>query len=242
MQVAGGVPAMCDGVTQGQRGMELSLFSRDVIALAASVALSHNTFDAAVYLGVCDKIVPGLIIAAATFGYLPGIFLPAGPMASGLPNDEKAKVRQKFAAGKVDRTTLMKAEMASYHSPGTCTFYGTANSNQMLMEFMGLHLPGSSFVNPGTKLREELTKWGTERVLQITALGNKYTPISNILDERAFVNGIVGLMATGGSTNLVLHLPAMARAAGVLLNVDDFDEISSVTPLMEKCIQMALLI
>lgn len=234
VQVAGGVPAMCDGVTQGQRGMELSLFSRDVIALAAGVALSHNTFDAAVYLGVCDKIVPGLIIAAATFGYLPGIFLPAGPMASGLPNDEKAKVRQKFAAGKVDRATLMKAEMASYHSPGTCTFYGTANSNQMLMEFMGLHLPGSSFVNPGTKLREELTKWGTERVLQITALGNKYTPISNILDERAFVNGIVGLMATGGSTNLVLHLPAMARAAGVLLNVEDFDEISSVTPLMAK--------
>ncbi len=233
-QVAGGVPAMCDGVTQGQSGMELSLFSRDVIALATGVALSHNAFDAALYLGVCDKIVPGLIIAAATFGYLPGLFLPAGPMTSGSPNDEKAKVRQKFAAGEVDRAALMQAEMASYHSPGTCTFYGTANSNQMLMEFMGLHLPGSSFVNPGTQLREELTKWGTKRAMQITALGNEYTPVSEILDERAFVNGIVGLMATGGSTNLVLHLPAMARAAGILLSVEDFDEISSVTPLMAK--------
>ena len=233
-QVAGGVPAMCDGVTQGQSGMELSLFSRDVIALATGVALSHNAFDAALYLGVCDKIVPGLIIAAATFGYLPGLFLPAGPMTSGSPNDEKAKVRQKFAAGEVDRAALMQAEMASYHSPGTCTFYGTANSNQMLMEFMGLHLPGSSFVNPGTQLREELTKWGTKRAMQITALGNEYTPVSDILDERAFVNGIVGLMATGGSTNLVLHLPAMARAAGILLSVEDFDEISSVTPLMAK--------
>ena len=233
-QVAGGVPAMCDGVTQGQSGMELSLFSRDVIALATGVALSHNAFDAALYLGVCDKIVPGLIIAAATFGYLPGLFLPAGPMTSGSPNDEKAKVRQKFAAGEVDRAALMQAEMASYHSPGTCTFYGTANSNQMLMEFMGLHLPGSSFVNPGTQLREELTKWGTKRAMQITALGNEYTPVSDILDERAFVNGIVGLMATGGSTNLVLHLPAMARAAGILLNLEDFDEISSVTPLMAK--------
>ncbi|MDG1936487.1 MAG: phosphogluconate dehydratase [Paracoccaceae bacterium] len=234
VQVAGGVPAMCDGVTQGQEGMELSLFSRDVIALAAGVALSHNTFDAAVYLGVCDKIVPGLIIAAATFGYLPGIFLPAGPMVSGLPNDEKAKVRQKFAAGEVDRAILMQAEMASYHSPGTCTFYGTANSNQMLMEFMGLHLPGSSFVNPGTELRVELTKWGTQRVLQITAFGKEFIPVSDILDERAFVNGIVGLMATGGSTNLVLHLPAMARAAGILLSGEDFDDISSVTPLMAK--------
>jgi phosphogluconate dehydratase len=233
-QVAGGVPAMCDGVTQGQGGMELSLFSRDVIALAAGVALSHNTFDAAVYLGVCDKIVPGLIIAAATFGYLPSIFLPAGPMTSGLPNDEKAKVRQKFASGEVDRSALMSAEMASYHSPGTCTFYGTANSNQMLMEFMGLHLPGSSFVNPDTKLREELTKWGTQRAMQITALGNDFIPVSDILDERAFVNGIVGLMATGGSTNLVLHLPAMARAAGILLSIEDFDEISSITPLMAK--------
>jgi phosphogluconate dehydratase len=233
-QVAGGVPAMCDGVTQGQVGMELSLFSRDVIALAAGVALSHNVFDSALYLGVCDKIVPGLVIAAGTFGYLPGIFLPAGPMPSGLPNDEKAKVRQKFATGEVGRDELMKAEMASYHSPGTCTFYGTANSNQMLMEFMGLHLPGSSFVNPGTPLREALTVAGTERALEITQLGNDYRPVCDVLDERAFVNGIVGLMATGGSTNLVLHLPAMARAAGVELRLEDFDDISSVTPLMAK--------
>ncbi|WP_292063454.1 phosphogluconate dehydratase [Marivita sp. XM-24bin2] len=233
-QVAGGVPAMCDGVTQGQVGMELSLFSRDVIALAAGVALSHNTFDSALYLGVCDKIVPGLIIAAGTFGYLPGIFIPAGPMPSGLPNDEKAKVRQKFASGEIGREELMKAEMASYHSPGTCTFYGTANSNQMLMEFMGLHLPGSSFVNPGTPLREALTVAGTERALEITQLGNDYRPVCDVLDEKAFVNGIVGLMATGGSTNLVLHLPAMARAAGVELRLEDFEDISSVTPLMAK--------
>ncbi|SFA79119.1 6-phosphogluconate dehydratase [Poseidonocella pacifica] len=233
-QVAGGVPAMCDGVTQGQVGMELSLFSRDVIALAAGVGLSHNTFDAAVYLGVCDKIVPGLVIAAGTFGYIPSIFLPAGPMPSGLPNDEKAKVRQQFAAGEVGREALMKAEMASYHGPGTCTFYGTANSNQMLMEFMGLHLPGASFVNPNTPLREALTVAGTERALQITALGNEYTPVCDILDEKAFVNGIVGLMATGGSTNLVLHLPAMARACGVILELEDFDALSSVTPLLAK--------
>ncbi|MCE0504500.1 phosphogluconate dehydratase [Roseivivax sp. GX 12232] len=233
-QVAGGVPAMCDGVTQGQVGMELSLFSRDVIALAAGVALSHNTFDSALYLGVCDKIVPGLVMAAATFGYIPGIFLPAGPMTSGLPNDEKAKVRQQFAAGEVGRDKLMEAEMASYHGPGTCTFYGTANSNQMLMEFMGLHLPGASFVNPGTPLREALTVAGTERAAEITALGNDYRPVCDVLDAKAFVNGIVGLMATGGSTNLVLHLPAMARAAGIELELDDFDEISNVVPLMAK--------
>ncbi len=233
-QVAGGVPAMCDGVTQGQVGMELSLFSRDVIALAAGIALSHNTFDAALYLGVCDKIVPGLIIAAATFGYIPSVFLPAGPMPTGLPNDEKAKVRQMFATGEVGREELMKAEMASYHGPGTCTFYGTANTNQMLMEVMGLHLPGASFVNPNTPLRDALTVAGTERALEITALGNDYRPVSEILDARAFVNGIVGLMATGGSTNLVLHMPAMARAAGIALEVQDFDDISSVTPLMAK--------
>jgi len=233
-QVAGGVPAMCDGVTQGQTGMELSLFSRDVIALAAGVSLSHNTFDAALYLGVCDKIVPGLIIAAATFGHIPGIFIPAGPMTSGLPNDAKSKVRQQFAAGEVGRDTLMAAEMASYHGPGTCTFYGTANTNQMLMEFMGLHLPGASFVNPGTPLRQALTVAGVERALQITALGNDYRPVSAILDERAFVNGIIGLMATGGSTNLVLHLPAMARAAGVVLELEDFAALSAVTPLMAK--------
>lgn len=233
-QVAGGVPAMCDGVTQGQTGMELSLFSRDVIALAAGVGLSHNTFDSTLYLGVCDKIVPGLVMAAATFGYLPAVFLPAGPMTSGIPNDEKAKVRQKFAVGEATREELMASEMASYHGPGTCTFYGTANSNQMLMEFMGLHLPGASFVNPGTPLREALTIAGAERALEITALGNDYRPASAILDERSFVNGIVGLMATGGSTNLVLHLPAMARAAGIDLTLEDFADISRVTPLMAK--------
>ncbi len=233
-QVAGGVPAMCDGVTQGQTGMELSLFSRDVIALSAAVALSHNTFDAALYLGVCDKIVPGLVIAAATFGYLPGLFVPAGPMTSGLPNDKKAEVRQRFAAGEIGRGELMAAEMASYHGPGTCTFYGTANSNQMLMEFMGLHLPGASFVNPNTPLREALTQRATERASQITALGRDYCPICDILDEKAFVNGIVGLMATGGSTNLVLHLVAMARAAGVQLTLEDFAEISEAVPLMAR--------
>lgn len=233
-QVAGGVPAMCDGVTQGQMGMELSLFSRDVIAMAAGIALSHNTFDAAIYLGVCDKIVPGLVMATGTFGFLPSIFLPAGPMPSGLPNDEKAKVRQQFAKGEVGRDELMRAEMASYHSPGTCTFYGTANSNQMLMEFMGLHLPGASFVQPNTDLRDALTREGTKRISEITVLGEHYTPAYQVLSERAFVNGIVGLMATGGSTNLVLHLPAMARASGIMLEIEDFDEISSVTPLMAK--------
>ena len=233
-QVAGGVPAMCDGVTQGQTGMELSLFSRDVIALAAGVALSHNTFDAAVFLGVCDKIVPGLVIAAATFGHIPAVFLPAGPMPSGLPNDEKAKVRQRFAAGEVGREELMAAEMASYHAPGTCTFYGTANSNQMLMEFMGLHLPGSSFVHPDTPLRDALTAAGAQRALEITALGADYRPAAQVLDERAFVNGIVGLMATGGSTNHLLHLPAMARAAGIVLDIEDFARLSEVTPLMAR--------
>ena len=233
-QVAGGVPAMCDGVTQGQPGMELSLFSRDVIALAASIALSHNTFDTSIYLGVCDKIVPGLIISAATFGFLPAVFAPAGPMPSGIPNDKKSIVRQKFATGEISRKELMKAEMASYHSPGTCTFYGTANSNQMLMEFMGLHLPGASFVTPNTPLRTALTKLATKRALEITSLGNYFTPACQILDEKAFVNGIVGLMATGGSTNLVLHLPAMAKAAGIKLEISDFDDISSVTPLMAK--------
>ena len=233
-QVAGGVPAMCDGVTQGQPGMELSLFSRDVIALAAGVALSHNTFDASLYLGVCDKIVPGLVMAAATFGHVPAVFVPAGPMTSGIPNDEKSRVRNLFAEGKATRAELMAAEMASYHGPGTCTFYGTANTNQMLMEFMGLHLPGASFVNPGTPLREALTLQAVRRAAEITALGNDYRPAGEILDERAFVNGIVGLMATGGSTNLVLHLPAMARAAGVLLDLEDFDDLSAAVPLMAK--------
>ncbi len=233
-QVAGGVPAMCDGVTQGEAGMELSLFSRDVIALATGVALSHNTYDAAVFLGVCDKIVPGLIIGAQAFGHLPAVFLPAGPMTSGLPNDEKAKARQQFAAGEVGRDALMKAEMAAYHGPGTCTFYGTANTNQMLMEFMGLHLPGSSFVNPNTPLRDALTEEGARRALSLSALGNHYTPVCQILDERAFVNGIVGLMATGGSTNLLIHLIAMARAGGIVLDWEDFSDISAVVPLVAR--------
>ncbi len=233
-QVAGGVPAMCDGVTQGEAGMELSLFSRDVIALAASVALSHNTFDAAVFLGVCDKIVPGLVIAAQSFGHLPAVFLPAGPMVSGLANDDKAKVRQQFAAGEVGRDALMKAEMAAYHGPGTCTFYGTANTNQMLMEFMGLHLPGSSFVPPNTELRDALTGEGAKRALSLSALGENYTPVCDILDERAFVNGIVGLNATGGSTNLLIHLVAMARAGGIILDWQDFSDLSDAVPLMAR--------
>lgn len=233
-QVAGGVPAMCDGVTQGESGMELSLFSRDVIALAASVALSHNTFDAAVFLGVCDKIVPGLVIAAQAFGHLPAVFMPAGPMESGMPNDEKSKVRQQFAAGECGREALMAAEMAAYHGPGTCTFYGTANTNQMLMEFMGLHLPGASFVHPNTELRDALTREGAKRALSLSALGNDYTPVCDILDERAFVNGIVGLNATGGSTNLVIHLVAMARAGGIVLDLQDFTDLSAVTPLMAR--------
>ncbi|MEO0402892.1 MAG: phosphogluconate dehydratase [Pseudomonadota bacterium] len=233
-QVAGGVPAMCDGVTQGEAGMELSLFSRDVIALAAGVALSHNTFDAAVFLGVCDKIVPGLIIAAQSFGHMPAVFLPAGPMTSGLPNDEKAAVRQRFAAGEATREELLKAEMAAYHGPGTCTFYGTANTNQMLMEFMGLHLPGSSFVNPNTDLRDALTVEGAKRALSLSALGNSYTPVCDVLDEKAFVNGIVGLNATGGSTNLLIHLIAMARAGGIILDWEDFCDLSEITPLIAR--------
>ena len=233
-QVAGGVPAMCDGVTQGEAGMELSLFSRDAIAMATGVALSHNVFDAAVFLGVCDKIVPGLVIAAQAFGHLPIVFLPAGPMTSGISNDEKAKVRQQFAAGEVGREELMAAEMAAYHGPGTCTFYGTANTNQMLMEFMGLHLPGSSFVTPNTGLRDALTQEGARRALSLSALGNDYTPTCDILDERAFVNGIVGLNATGGSTNLLIHLVAMARAGGIVLDWEDFSELSDVTPLMAR--------
>ncbi|MCR9145800.1 MAG: phosphogluconate dehydratase [Rhodobacteraceae bacterium] len=233
-QVAGGVPAMCDGVTQGEPGMELSLFSRDVIALAASVAMSHNTFDAAVFLGVCDKIVPGLVIAAQAFGHLPIVFLPGGPMVSGLGNDEKSRVRQQFAAGEVGREALMEAEMAAYHGPGTCTFYGTANTNQMLMEFMGLHLPGASFVNPNTPLRDALTIAGAQRALSLSDLGTAYTPVCDILDEKAFVNGIVGLNATGGSTNLLIHLVAMARAGGIILDWQDFSELSSVTPLLAR--------
>ncbi|MDY8108651.1 phosphogluconate dehydratase [Fulvimarina sp. 2208YS6-2-32] len=233
-QVASGVPAMCDGVTQGQAGMELSLFSRDVIAMAAAIGLSHDMFDAAVYLGVCDKIVPGLAIAALTFGHLPAIFVPAGPMTSGLPNDEKARIRQLYAEGKVGRDELLKAESASYHGPGTCTFYGTANSNQMLMEIMGLHTPGSSFVNPNTPLRDALTKEATKRALAITALGNEYTPAGLVVDERAVVNGVVGLHATGGSTNHTLHLVAIARAAGIKLTWADISDLSDITPLIAR--------
>jgi len=233
-QVAGGVPAMCDGVTQGETGMELSLFSRDVIALSTAVALSHQMFDAAVYLGVCDKIVPGLIIGALSFGHLPAVFIPAGPMTSGLPNDEKAKIRQLYAEGKVGRDQLLEAEAQSYHGPGTCTFYGTANSNQMLMEIMGLHLPGSTFVNPGTPLREAITTESAKRALAISALGNDYQPIGRIYDEKAVVNGVVGLLATGGSTNHTMHLIAMAAAAGISLTWNDLAELSKAVPLMAR--------
>jgi len=230
-QVAGGVPAMCDGVTQGQEGMELSLFSRDVIALASAVSLSHNTFDAGIHLGVCDKIIPGLVMAALRFGWLPHVFVPAGPMPSGLPNPEKARVRQEFAEGKVGREELLKAESESYHSPGTCTFYGTANSNQMMMEVMGLHLPGAAFVNPGTPLRQALTEHATKTAAALTVNGD-YKPMGEMIDERSFVNAVVGLMATGGSTNHALHIPAMASAAGIQITLDDFHELSEVTPLL----------
>src|SRR5271165_2764057 len=231
-QVAGGVPAMCDGITQGEAGMELSLFSRDVIALSTAVALSHQTFDAAVFLGICDKIVPGLVIGALSFGHLPAVFIPAGPMTSGIPNDQKSRVRQEFAEGKVGRAELLRSEMQSYHGPGTCTFYGTANTNQMVMEIMGLHLPGASFVNPNTGLRDELTRAATRRALSITALGNHYTPVGRMLDERAFVNGVVGLHATGGSTNHTIHLVAMANAAGIRLTWEDFAELAEIVPLL----------
>jgi phosphogluconate dehydratase len=233
-QVAGGVPAMCDGVTQGQTGMELSLFSRDVIAMAAAVGLSHQMFDAAVYLGICDKIVPGLMIAALSFGHLPAVFLPAGPMPSGLPNDEKAKTRQLYAEGKIGRAELLESESKSYHSPGTCTFYGTANSNQMLMEIMGLHLPGASFVNPNTPLRDALTREGAKRALSLSALGNNYTPIGEMIDARAIVNGVVGLHATGGSTNHTMHLVAMANAAGIKLTWGDISDLSDIVPLIAR--------
>ena len=233
-QVAGGVPAMCDGVTQGEAGMELSLFSRDVIALATAVALSHQTFDAAVYLGICDKIVPGLVIGALSFGHLPAVFVPAGPMTTGISNMEKSQIRQLYAEGKVGRDDLLKSEMGAYHGPGTCTFYGTANTNQMLMEIMGLHLPGAAFINPGTRLRDALTEEAARRALSLTVAGNGYTPIGRMLDEKVFVNGIVGLHATGGSTNHTIHLIAMANAAGVTLTWDDFSQLAEVTPLLAR--------
>ncbi len=233
-QFAGGVPAMCDGVTQGQPGMELSLFSRDVIAMATGVALSHNTFDAGLCLGVCDKIVPGLLIGALHFGHLPFIFVPGGPMTSGMANDEKARIRALYAEGRVDRDALLESESRSYHGPGTCTFYGTANSNQMLMEVMGLHLPGAAFVNPNTPLRDALTIAAGHRIAAITAQGEAYTPIGRVLDEKALVNGIVGLLATGGSTNHTIHCIAIARAAGIVINWDDFDQLSNIVPLLTR--------
>lgn len=233
-QVAGGVPAMCDGVTQGQDGMELSLLSRDVIAMSAAVGLSHNMFDGALYLGICDKIVPGLTMAALSFGHLPAIFVPAGPMTSGLPNKEKVRIRQLYAEGKVDRNALLEAEAASYHSMGTCTFYGTANSNQMVMEAMGLHLPGSSFVHPDTPLREALTEAAAKQIVRLTENSGNYLPIGQLVDEKVIVNGIIVLLATGGSTNLTMHLVAMARAAGIMINWDDFSQLSQVVPLIAR--------
>ncbi len=233
-QVAGGVPAMCDGVTQGQDGMELSLFSRDVIALSAGVAMSHAMFDGMALLGICDKIVPGLVIGALRFGHLPAIFVPSGPMASGLANRDKQKVRQLYAEGKATRADLLASESASYHSPGTCTFYGTANSNQMMMELMGLHVPGASFVPPNTPLRSQLTRKAVHRLTEIGREGSDYRPMGRVVDEKAIVNACVGLLSTGGSTNHAIHLPAMARAAGVKLDWQDLDELSSVVPLLAR--------
>ncbi|QFZ24101.1 phosphogluconate dehydratase [Saccharothrix syringae] len=232
-QFAGGVPAMCDGITQGRAGMELSLFSRDVIAMSTGIALSHEMFDAAVLLGVCDKIVPGLLIGALAFGHLPAILVPAGPMSSGLPNSEKARVRQLYAEGKATREDLLEAEAASYHSPGTCTFYGTANSNQLVVEVMGLHLPGASFVPPGTRLRQALTEEAARRAVEISR-GDDYTPVGHVVDEKSVVNGLVALLATGGSTNHTMHLVAVASAAGIELSWDDFSELSSVVPLLAR--------
>ncbi|WP_411831897.1 phosphogluconate dehydratase [Pseudoxanthomonas mexicana] len=233
-QVAGGVPAMCDGVTQGRPGMELSLFSRDNIAQATAISLSHDMFDAALYLGVCDKIVPGLLIGALAFGHLPAVFVPAGPMTPGIPNKQKAEVRERYAAGEATREELLEAESASYHAPGTCTFYGTANSNQVLLEAMGLQLPGTSFVNPDQPLRDVLTRAAAERALRITALGDDYRPIGHLVDERAIVNAMAALMATGGSTNHTIHWVAVARAAGIVLTWDDIDLISQTVPLLAR--------
>ena len=233
-QVAGGVPAMCDGVTQGQTGMELSLFSRDVIAMSTAIALSHNMFDATLCLGVCDKIVPGLLIGALTFGHLPTVFVPGGPMPSGVANQEKSRIRKLYAEGKVGRAELLESESGSYHSAGTCTFYGTANSNQMLMEVMGLHLPGSAFIPPNTPLRDALTAAATRRAARITALGDEYIPLAEVVDERCIVNAIVGLHSTGGSTNHTLHIVAIGQAAGIVVNWDDFSDLSDVVPLLAR--------
>lgn len=233
-QVAGGVPAMCDGVTQGRPGMDLSLFSRDVIAQSAAIALTHDMFDAALYLGICDKIVPGLLIGALAFGHLPAVFVPGGPMTPGIPNKQKADVRERYAAGMATREELLQAEADSYHAPGTCTFYGTANSNQVLLEAMGVQLPGSSFVNPGTPLRDALTRQAVRRALAITALGDDYRPLGRLIDERAIVNAVVALMATGGSTNHTIHWVAVARAAGIVLTWDDIDALSQAVPLLAR--------
>ena len=231
-QVAGGVPAMCDGVTQGQPGMDLSLFSRDVIAMSTAVALSHGMFDAAALLGICDKIVPGLLIGALRFGHLPMLLIPGGPMPSGLPNKEKQRIRQLYAEGKVGKDELLKAESASYHSPGTCTFYGTANSNQMMMELMGLHIPNAAFINPGTPLRQALTRAAVHRLAELARSGER--PLGEVIDEKAIVNAMAGLVATGGSTNHAIHLPAIARTAGILIDWQDFAELSSAVPLIAR--------
>jgi len=233
-QVAGGVPAMCDGVTQGQLGMELSLFSRDVIALSTAVAMSHAMFDGMALLGICDKIVPGLVIGALRFGHLPAVFVPSGPMPSGLANKEKQKVRQLYAEGKASRADLLESESASYHSPGTCTFYGTANSNQMMMEMMGLHVPGASFIPPNTPLRSALTRQAVHRLAEIGRESDDYRPMGRVVDEKAIVNAAVGLLATGGSTNHAIHIPAMARAAGIKIDWEDMDELSAAVPLIAR--------
>jgi phosphogluconate dehydratase len=231
-QVAGGVPAMCDGVTQGQPGMDLSLFSRDVIAMGTAIALSHGMFDAAALLGICDKIVPGLLIGALRFGHLPVLLVPGGPMPSGLPNKEKQRIRQLYAEGKVGKDELLKAESRSYHAPGTCTFYGTANSNQMMMELMGLHVPNAAFINPGTPLRQALTRAAVHRLAELAKSGER--PLAHVVDEKAIVNAMVGLVATGGSTNHFIHLPAIARAAGIIIDWQDFAELSSAVPLIAR--------
>lgn len=233
-QFAGGVPAMCDGVTQGQPGMELSLFSRDAIAMGTAIALSHNMFDSAVYLGVCDKIVPGLLIGALHFGHLPAVFIPAGPMTTGVSNSDKARTRQLYAQGKIGREELLEAESQSYHGAGTCTFYGTANSNQLLMEVMGLHLPGTAFITPNTLLRDALTAAAARHAVRISALGEDYRPVGRVVDEKAIVNAVVALLATGGSTNHTLHLIAIAKAAGIVLDWNDFSALSDVVPLLAR--------